>query len=46
MTAINEDEPAIHRYAWLLAGFMLLLINHLTVVMGHPWLIPHFLRPF
>ena len=33
-------------HASLLAGSLLLLINHLSVIMGHPWLIPPFLRPY
>jgi hypothetical protein len=31
-------------HALLLIGFALLVINHLSVVMGHAWLIPSFLR--
>jgi hypothetical protein len=31
-------------YALLLMGFILLLINHISVIMGDPWLIPEFLK--
>ncbi|MET0066838.1 MAG: hypothetical protein ABW076_10900 [Candidatus Thiodiazotropha sp.] len=30
--------------ALLLLGFLLLMINHLTVIAGDPWLIPEFLK--
>jgi hypothetical protein len=30
--------------ALLLLGFLLLIINHLTVIAGNPWLIPEFLQ--
>ncbi len=46
MAASDKDDHALYRYAWLLAGFLLLLINHLSVATGHPWLIPPFLRPY
>lgn len=38
------DHHWIYGYTLLLLGFVLLVINHLTVVMGDPWLIPTFLR--
>lgn len=31
-------------YGLLALGFLLLLINHVTVVSGDPWLIPSFLQ--
>ncbi|MGD8914306.1 MAG: hypothetical protein PVI97_09265 [Candidatus Thiodiazotropha sp.] len=42
-------KTVIHRrrlssYTLLLGGFTLLFINHVSVVMGNPWLIPEFLK--
>lgn len=31
-------------YGLLAVGFLLLLVNHVTVLNGDPWLIPAFLR--
>jgi hypothetical protein len=31
-------------YALLLVGFILLLVNHISVIMGNPWLIPELLK--
>ncbi len=30
--------------ALLMLGFVLLIINHLSVIAGNPWLIPEFLK--
>ena len=40
----NPDHHRLLRYILLLAGFLILLINHISIVMGDPWLIPEFLR--
>jgi hypothetical protein len=32
------------RYLILLLSFLFLLINHVSIVLGVPWLIPSFLR--
>jgi hypothetical protein len=31
-------------YILLLVGFSILMINHISVLMGNPWLIPEFMR--
>jgi hypothetical protein len=35
---------AISRYVLLLLGLLFLLVNHISVMTGHLWLIPTFLR--
>lgn len=44
MPAFKPDNHWWLRYALLLAGFLFLLLNHVSIVMGDPWLIPNFLR--
>ena len=44
MTVAVADLQRLIGYALLLLGFMLLFINHVSVVIGDPWLIPEFLR--
>ena len=44
MPESKSDFRWLLRYTLLLAGFLFLLINHLSIVMGNPWLIPPFLR--
>jgi hypothetical protein len=41
-TAMETHE--ISRYVLLLLGLLFLLINHISVMTGHFWLIPSFLR--
>ncbi|MCG7899408.1 MAG: hypothetical protein JAY99_03665 [Candidatus Thiodiazotropha lotti] len=31
-------------YSLIVLGFLALLINHVSVLMGNPWLIPDFMR--
>jgi hypothetical protein len=38
------DLQRLTCYALLLMGFLLLLINHISVIIGDPWLIPEFLK--
>ncbi|MET0029373.1 MAG: hypothetical protein ABW101_17210 [Candidatus Thiodiazotropha sp.] len=38
------DFRRVSGSALLLLGFVLLIINHLTVIAGNPWLIPEFLK--
>jgi hypothetical protein len=42
----NTDLDAVQltSYSLIILGFLTLLINHISVVMGNPWLIPDFLR--
>jgi hypothetical protein len=42
----NTDLNAVQLtgYSLIILGFLTLLINHISVVMGNPWLIPDFLR--
>ncbi|MES9972608.1 MAG: hypothetical protein ABW092_21440 [Candidatus Thiodiazotropha sp.] len=44
MTEAAVDLQRLSGYALLLTGLVLLLINHVSVVTGDPWLIPEFLR--
>lgn len=44
MRQIHPDHLRYFSYGLLLTGFLLLIVNHLTITLGHPWLIPHFLR--
>ena len=44
MPDFRPDNHWWMRYALLLLGFLFLLINHLSILMGDPWLIPSFLR--
>lgn len=44
MTEALFDLQRHPGYALLVMGFMLLLINHVSVIMGDPWLIPAFLK--
>ena len=44
MSDISFDLQSIAGYSLIAVGFLLLLINHITVVTGDPWLIPSFLR--
>jgi hypothetical protein len=44
MTKELLDPLRLTGYALLLIGFTLLLINHISVIMGDPWLIPEFLK--
>ena len=44
MPETKPDYRWILRYALLVVGFLFLLLNHVTVVMGDPWLIPTFMR--
>ena len=38
------DRMLVVMYALLLIGLTLLVLNHISVLLGHPWLIPHFLQ--
>lgn len=40
--AIDLQRP--NGYVLLVMGFVLLLVNHISVIMGNPWLIPEFLK--
>ncbi|MCU7810694.1 MAG: hypothetical protein KZQ77_05590 [Candidatus Thiodiazotropha sp. (ex Notomyrtea botanica)] len=44
MMNISPDVFRLYGYAMIVAGLLLLLINHITVTLGDPWLIPGFLR--
>ncbi|MBW9266543.1 MAG: hypothetical protein AB2540_05445 [Candidatus Thiodiazotropha endolucinida] len=44
MTEAVADLQRLTGYTLLLMGFMLLIINHVSVVLGDPWLIPEFLK--
>lgn len=38
------DKTLTVLYVLLLIGLMLLVFNHVSVLQGHPWLIPRFLQ--
>ncbi len=38
------ETHTLSRYVLLLLGLVILLINHVSIVSGHLWLIPTFLR--
>ena len=38
------DVQRLSGYALLVVGFLMLLLNHISVLMGNPWLIPDFMR--
>ncbi|MFC1365713.1 MAG: hypothetical protein G8D61_18870 [gamma proteobacterium symbiont of Ctena orbiculata] len=44
MTEAAVDIQRLSDYALMLMGFVLLFINHISVVAGDPWLIPEFLK--
>jgi hypothetical protein len=44
MTEAAVDLQRLTGYAMLVMGFLLLLTNHISVIMGNPWLIPEFLK--
>ena len=44
MRQLHPDHHWLISYGLLLAGFLLLIINHFSILLGNPWLIPHFLR--
>ncbi|MBT2969750.1 MAG: hypothetical protein KME56_07565 [Candidatus Thiodiazotropha sp. (ex Ctena orbiculata)] len=44
MTEAVVDIQRLTGYALLLMGFVLLFVNHISVVAGDPWLIPEFLK--
>ncbi|MEW8026235.1 MAG: hypothetical protein AB2792_14885 [Candidatus Thiodiazotropha sp.] len=44
MTEAVADLRRLSGYTLLLMGFMLLIINHVSIVLGNPWLIPEFLK--
>lgn len=44
MTEAVVDIQRLTGYALLLMGFVLLFVNHISVVAGDPWLIPGFLK--
>ncbi|MCU7845620.1 MAG: hypothetical protein KZQ93_17455 [Candidatus Thiodiazotropha sp. (ex Monitilora ramsayi)] len=44
MSDVSLDLERIAGYTLIAVGFLLLVINHITVVAGDPWLIPSFLR--
>jgi hypothetical protein len=44
MTEAIVDLQRLIGYTLLLVGFVLLVVNHISVVMGDPWLIPEFLK--
>lgn len=44
MSDVSLDLERIAGYTLIAVGFFLLMINHITVVTGDPWLIPSFLR--
>ncbi|MBT3046861.1 MAG: hypothetical protein AB2728_04230 [Candidatus Thiodiazotropha sp.] len=44
MTEAAVDIQRLSGYALMLMGFVLLFINHISVVAGDPWLIPEFLK--
>ncbi|MCU7919995.1 MAG: hypothetical protein KZQ95_16810 [Candidatus Thiodiazotropha sp. (ex Epidulcina cf. delphinae)] len=43
-TTLDPDLQRLSGYVLILTGFGLLLINHVSIIMGNPWLIPAFLR--
>jgi uncharacterized membrane protein SirB2 len=44
MTQAIDDLHHLTGYTLLLMGFVLLAVNHISVVLGNPWLIPEFLK--
>jgi hypothetical protein len=44
MTEEIVDLQRLTGYTLLLVGFVFLVVNHISVVMGDPWLIPEFLK--
>lgn len=44
MTEAVADLQRLAGYTLLLMGFMFLIINHVSIVLGDPWLIPEFLK--
>lgn len=44
MRLTNLDLRQLTGYTLIILGFTLLTINHITVLLGDPWLIPGFLR--
>jgi len=44
MMEIKLEMHTLSSYVLLLLGFIMLLINHVSIIMGDPWLIPEFLR--
>jgi hypothetical protein len=46
MAEVSMDVQRLSGYSLLLIGFILLLINHVSVILGNPWLIPEFMRLF
>lgn len=46
MHRLRHTSPWRFDYPLLFLGFLLLVINHISVVAGNPWLIPGFMRLF
>lgn len=46
MHRLRQTSPWRFDYPLLFLGFVLLVLNHITVVAGDPWLIPGFMRLF
>jgi hypothetical protein len=44
MEDTDLDLVQLSGYSLIILGFLALLINHISVLMGDPWLIPDFLR--
>ncbi|MCU7805264.1 MAG: hypothetical protein KZQ82_18970 [Candidatus Thiodiazotropha sp. (ex Lucinoma annulata)] len=44
MAEAKLELQTLAGYALLLLGFIMLLVNHASIIMGDPWLIPTFLR--
>jgi hypothetical protein len=44
MRLTNLDRQQLTGYTLIILGFTLLIINHITVLLGNPLLIPGFLR--
>jgi hypothetical protein len=44
MEDTDLDLVQLSEYSLIILGFLALLINHISVLMGDPWLIPDFLR--
>jgi hypothetical protein len=40
------ETHAISRYVLLLFALLFLLVNHISIMTGHLWLIPTFLRVY
>lgn len=46
MHRLRPQSPWRFDYPLLFLGFVLLIINHISVVTGNPWMIPSFMRLF